>query len=54
MAGRLRRAIAVREYAGAWVVLGLAALFGLQVGDFTRRNWRPSYSFDHIPGKLLP
>jgi hypothetical protein len=48
------RAIAIGEWAGALFFIGFAALFGLQVGGFVRRNRPLAYTFDHIPQALLP
>jgi hypothetical protein len=54
MAGLLIRAILTGELAGILFLLGFAALFGWQVGGFVRRNRPQTYSFDHLPGALLP
>jgi hypothetical protein len=54
MAGLLIRAIATGELAGVLFLVGFAALFGWQVGGFVRRNRPQIYSFDHLPGELLP
>jgi hypothetical protein len=35
-------------------LVGFAALFGWQIGGFVRRNRPQVYSFDHLPGELLP
>jgi membrane protein CcdC involved in cytochrome C biogenesis len=54
MAGLLIRAIATGELAGILFLVGFAALFGWQVGGFVRRNRPQIYSFDDLPGELLP
>jgi hypothetical protein len=54
MAGLLIRAIATGELAGILFLIGFAALFGWQVGGFVRRNRPRTYSFDDLPGELLP
>jgi hypothetical protein len=54
MAGLLIRAIATGELAGILFLVGFAALFGWQIGGFVRRNRPQVYSFDHLPGELLP
>jgi len=54
MAGLLVRALAIGEFAGALFLIGLAALFGWQVGGFIRRNRPLSYTFAQIPDALLP
>src|SRR4051794_24681427 len=38
MIGLLGRAVATGEFAGAFFLLGFAALFGWQIGGFVRRN----------------
>jgi hypothetical protein len=54
MAGLLIRALATGEFGGALFLVGFAALFAWQVGGFVRRNRPLTYSFDHLPGALLP
>lgn len=54
MAGLLVRAIATGEYSGALFLLGFAALFTWQIGGFVRRNRPRTYTFDDLPGALLP
>jgi hypothetical protein len=54
MIGLLGRAVATGEFAGAFFLLGFAALFGWQIGGFVRRNRPLTYSFDRIPAVLLP
>ena len=54
MAVLLVRALTTEQYAGAAFLAGFAALFAWQVGGFVRRNRPVSYTFDHIPERLLP
>ena len=54
MAGLLVRALMIGEFAGALFLIGLAALFGWQVGGFIRRNRPLTYTFAQIPDALLP
>jgi hypothetical protein len=54
MAALLVRALAIGEFAGALFLIGLAALFGWQVGGFIRRNRPLTYTFAQIPDALLP
>jgi hypothetical protein len=54
MAALLVRALAIGEFAGALFLIGLAALFGWQVGGFIRRNRPLAYTFAQIPDALLP
>ncbi|MBS0531107.1 MAG: hypothetical protein JSS22_17200 [Proteobacteria bacterium] len=54
MAGLLVRALAIGEWAGALFIVGLAALFGWQIGGFMRRNQPRTYTFDALPANLLP
>jgi hypothetical protein len=54
MAGLLVRALVVGEWAGALFVVGFAALFGWQIGNFMWRNRPRAYTFDAVPGDLLP
>jgi hypothetical protein len=54
MTGLLIRALATGEWAGALFLLGFAALFGWQIGGFVRRNRPRRYTFDALPGELLP
>jgi hypothetical protein len=54
MTGLLVRAILTGELAGILFLIGFAALFGWQVGGFVWRNRPQSYTFDHLPGALLP
>ena len=50
----LIRALATGQLAGAAFLVGFAALFSWQVGGFVRRNRPVTYTFDHIPDRLLP
>jgi hypothetical protein len=52
--GLLARAVATGEFAGALFLVGFAALFGLQIGGFMRRNRPQPYTFDRLPDELLP
>ena len=54
MVGLLVRALAIGEWAGVLFLIGFAALFVWQIGGFIRRNRPIVYSFDHLPGALLP
>jgi hypothetical protein len=54
MVGLLVRALAVGEWAGVLFLIGFAALFVWQIGGFIRRNRPITYSFDRLPGALLP
>lgn len=54
MAGLLIRAIATGEFAGALFLIGFTVLFGWQIGGFMVRNKPRTYTFDRLPGTLLP
>jgi hypothetical protein len=54
VSGLFVRAIATGEFAGAWFLVGFAALFGWQIGGFVRRNKPRTYTFDDLPEALLP
>lgn len=54
MIGLLVRALATFEFTGALFLVGFAALFTWQIGGFVKRNRPCSYSFDALPGALLP
>jgi hypothetical protein len=54
VSGLFVRAIATGEFAGAWFLVGFAALFGWQIGGFVRRNRPRTYTFDDLPEALLP
>lgn len=54
MIGLLGRALLTGEFVGALFLVGFALLFVWQVGGFVRRNRPRSYSFDDLPGELLP
>ena len=48
------RSVASGEWAGALFLAGFAVLFAWQVGGFVARNKPLTYSFDEVPGTLLP
>lgn len=54
VAALLARAIATGEFAGALFLVGFAALAGWQMGGFIWRNKPRLYTFDDLPGTLLP
>jgi hypothetical protein len=54
IAGLLLRAVATGEWAGGLFLVGFAALFAWQIGGFVLRNRPQAYTFDHLPGALLP
>jgi hypothetical protein len=54
MAGLLIRAIATGEFAGVLFLIGFTVLFGWQIGGFMVRNRPRTYTFDQLPGALLP
>lgn len=54
MAGLLIRAIGTGEFAGVLFLVGFTVLFGWQIGGFIRRNRPQAYTFDRLPGALLP
>jgi hypothetical protein len=54
MAVLLVRALTTGQFAGAAFLVGFAALFSWQVGGFVTRNRPVAYTFEHIPGRLLP
>ena len=54
MVGLLLRALATFEFAGALFLVGISVWFVWQVGGFIKRNRPRSYSFDALPGELLP
>ena len=54
MIGLLVRALATFEWTGALFLVGFALLFTWQIGGFVKRNRPRSYSFDALPGALLP
>jgi hypothetical protein len=54
MIGLLLRALFTGEFVGALFLVGFAVLFAWQIGGFVGRNRPRSYSFDHLPDKLLP
>lgn len=54
MTSLLVRAAATGEVMGGLFIIGFAALFAWQVGGFIRRNRPQSYTFDRLPGSVLP
>ena len=54
LVGLLGRALIIGEWAGALFVVGFAALFGWQIGNFMWRNRPRVYTFDAVPEDLLP
>ena len=54
MSALFLRAIVTEHWAGALFLTGFAAWFAWQVGGFVRRNRPRNYTFDHLPGALLP
>ncbi len=54
MGGLLLRSVATGEWAGALFLIGFAALFAWQVGGFVARNRPLLYTFESLPGALLP
>jgi hypothetical protein len=54
ISGLLIRALSTGEWAGALFLVGFAALFWWQIGGFVRRNRPQRYTFDALPGELLP
>jgi hypothetical protein len=54
ISGLFVRAIATGEFAGALFLVGFTAMFAWQIGGFVRRNRPRAYTFDHLPGALLP
>lgn len=54
IAGLFVRAVAIGEFAGALFLVGFAALFGWQMGGFIWRNKPQVYTFESLPGTLLP
>ncbi|TKT72448.1 hypothetical protein YH63_013980 [Afipia massiliensis] len=54
MLGLLIRALITGEFGGALFLLGFAALFGWQIGNFMRRNRPRGYTFEALPKEVLP
>jgi hypothetical protein len=54
MSGLLLRALLTSEWTGGLFLIGFAALFAWQVGGFVTRNRPRRYTFDQLPGSLLP
>lgn len=54
MIGLFVRALATSEFTGALFLVGMAVWFAWTIGGFIKRNRPCRYSFDAIPGTLLP
>jgi hypothetical protein len=54
MVGLLVRALATSEFTGALFLIGIAIWFAWTIGGFIKRNRPRGYSFDALPGTLLP
>ena len=54
MIGLLVRALATSEFTGALFLVGMAVWFAWTIGGFIKRNRPRGYSFDQLPGTLLP
>jgi hypothetical protein len=54
MIGLLVRALATSEFTGALFLVGIAIWFAWTIGGFIKRNRPRRYSFDALPGTLLP
>jgi hypothetical protein len=54
MAALLVRALLTGEIAGVVFIIGFAAVFGWQIGGFVRRNRPRDYTFESVPGEVLP
>jgi hypothetical protein len=54
MVGLFVRALATSEFVGALFLIGMAVWFAWTIGGFIRRNRPRGYSFDTLPGALLP
>ena len=54
MVGLLFRALATSEFTGALFLVGMAVWFAWTIGGFIKRNRPRGYSFDQLPGTLLP
>jgi len=54
MVGLLFRALATSEFTGALFLVGMAVWFAWTIGGFIKRNRPHGYSFDQLPGTLLP
>jgi hypothetical protein len=48
------RALATSEFTGALFLVGIAVWFAWTIGGFIKRNRPCRYSFDALPGTLLP
>jgi len=54
IAGLFVRALVTAEFAGALFLVGFAAWFIWQIGNFMRRNRPRGYTFDALPKDVLP
>ena len=54
MIGLFVRALATSEFTGALFLVGMAVWFAWTIGGFIKRNRPRRYSFDALPGTLLP
>jgi hypothetical protein len=54
MIGLFVRALATSEFTGALFLVGMAVWFAWTIGGFIKRNRPRGYSFDELPGTLLP
>jgi hypothetical protein len=54
MIGLLVRALATSEFTGALFLIGIAIWFVWTIGGFVKRNRPRRYSYDQLPGELLP
>lgn len=54
IAGLFVRALVTAEFAGALFLVGFAAWFIWQIGNFMRRNRPRGYTFDALPRDVLP
>jgi hypothetical protein len=54
MVGLFVRALATSELTGALFLVGMAVWFAWTIGGFIKRNRPRGYSFDALPGTLLP
>ncbi|HMM88707.1 hypothetical protein [Bradyrhizobium sp.] len=54
MVALLVRALSTSEFTGALFLIGIAIWFAWTIGGFVRRNRPCKYTFDKLPGSLLP
>lgn len=54
MVGLLVRALSTSEFTGALFLIGISIWFAWTIGGFIKRNRPRKYSFDALPGTLLP